>query len=155
MTIFGQNNKSNADSPVLDTISVQGVPVQEFEFSRSTTLSGSQIESQKISSIADLSGLSPSLYINSNGIQSYGNVISLRGISNTQLFGDPAVGLYIDGVSSGSTATYSSALFEIEDIEVLKGYHGHRFAAFQPDVRFIFCFDFIFVFLFFVKWFGP
>ena len=132
MTIFGQNNKSNADSPVLDTISVQGVPVQEFEFSRSTALSGSQIESQKISSIADLSGLSPSLYINSNGIQSYGNVISLRGISNTQLFGDPAVGLYIDGVSSGSTATYSSALFEIEDIEVLKGYHGHRFGKNTP-----------------------
>jgi outer membrane receptor protein involved in Fe transport len=125
--LFGQADKNNADAPVLDEIGVQGSQLGELDLSRVTILGGKTIESNKVSSVSDLSGLAPSLYINSNGIQSYGDVITLRGIGNTQLFGDPGVGLYIDGVAQGSTATYSSSLFDLESIEVLKGYQGHRF----------------------------
>jgi iron complex outermembrane receptor protein len=105
---------------------------EDLDLSRSSVLSGNHIENYNADSISDLSGLSPNLYINSYGIQSYGDVITLRGIGNAQLFGDPAVGLYIDGIPQGSTATYSSALFDLESVEVLKGYHGHRFGKNTP-----------------------
>ena len=127
LSLLGQANDSNAGRPTLDEIGVQGSQLGELDLSRATILGGGAIESNKVSTISDLSGLAPSLYINSNGIQSYGDVITLRGIGNTQLFGDPGVGLYIDGVAQGSSATYSSSLFDLESIEVLKGYQGHRF----------------------------
>ena len=56
----------------------------------------------------------------------------MRGIGNTQLFGDPAVVLYVDGVPAGSAATYSSALFDVESVQVLRGFQGHRFGKNAP-----------------------
>ncbi len=132
LSSLGQANDSNFARPTLDEIGVQGSKLGQLDLSRATILGGSSIESSKVSTISDLSGLAPSLYINSNGIQSYGDVITLRGIGNTQLFGDPGVGLYIDGVAQGNTATYSSSLFDLESIEVLKGYQGHRFGKNTP-----------------------
>ena len=123
-----------AKSPeTLREMEVEGSNSNSYlNLSRSVVLSGKFIESHKAGSISDLSGLAPSLYVNSYGIRSYGDVITLRGIGNAQLFGDPAVGLYIDGIPQGSTATYSSALFDLESVEVLKGYHGHRFGKNTP-----------------------
>ena len=105
----------------------------DLDLSRESILSGDTIESNKISSISNLSGSLPNFYINSNGQQSYGDVITLRGIGNAQLFGDPAVNLYIDGVpATGSTATYTSSLFELESVEVQSGFQGHRFGKNSP-----------------------
>ena len=124
--VFGQSPET------LKGLRVDGLKYKDLDLSKATVLRGSSIESGKISSISSLSALSPSLYINSYGIQSYGDVISLRGIGNSQLFGDPAVGLYVDGIPQGSTATYSNTLFEVESIEVFKGYHGHQFGKNSP-----------------------
>lgn len=132
ISLLGQANDYNAGRPTLDEIGVEGSQLGELDLSRATILGGGTIESNRVSTVSDLSGLAPSLYINSNGIQSYGDVISLRGIGNTQLLGDPGVGLYIDGIAQGNTATYSSALFDLESIEVLKGYQGHRFGKNTP-----------------------
>jgi len=131
-SLFGQATDTNASRQTLDEIAVQGSQLKELDLSRATVLGGGTIEDKKISSVSDLSGLSPSLYVNSNGIQSYGDVITLRGIGNTQLFGDPAVSLYVDGVPAGNTATYSSALFDLESVEILKGSQGHRFGKNSP-----------------------
>jgi iron complex outermembrane receptor protein len=125
--LFGKNPET------LNEMEVRGSNnFEDLDLSRSSVLSGNHIENYNADSISDLSGLASNLYINSYGIQSYGDVITLRGIGNAQLFGDPAVGLYIDGIPQGSTATYSSALFDLESVEVLKGYHGHRFGKNTP-----------------------
>ncbi|RYY21263.1 MAG: TonB-dependent receptor, partial [Sphingobacteriaceae bacterium] len=50
------------------------------------------------------------------------NVTSLRGISTTSY--DPAVSTYIDGVSQFSLDTYIAQLFDIEQIEILRGPQG-------------------------------
>jgi len=123
---FGQSPET------LDEFKVDGFTLNDLDLSRSAVLSGTEIESRQVSSISDLSGLSPSLYINSNGIQSYGDIITLRGVGNSQLFGDPGVALYVDGVPSGSTSTFSNTLFDVDAVEVLKGYHGHRFGKNTP-----------------------
>ena len=124
--LYGKNPET------LEGIRVDGLKYKELDLSRATVLSGSDIESRRVSSISSLSTLSPNLYINSYGIQSYGDVITLRGVGNSQLFGDPAIGLYVDGVPQGSTATYSNTLFEVESVEVLQGYHGHQFGKNSP-----------------------
>jgi len=49
--------------------------------------------------------------------------INIRGISNTGI-GDPAVALYIDGISYADLYAFSSPLFDIERIEILKGPQG-------------------------------
>lgn len=116
----------------LSELKVSETSLTDLDLSRASILAESNLEPQITKSVSDLSGLSPNLYINSNGIQSYGDVISVRGIGNTQLFGDPAVGLYIDGVPYGSTATFSSALFELYSVELFKGYRGHRFGKNSP-----------------------
>lgn len=131
-SLLGQKSNNNAARPTLDELSVKGSSLGELDLSRSTILKGDMIESHQVQSISDLSGLVPNFYVNSSGNQSYGDVITLRGIGNTQLFGDPAVTLYVDGVPAGNTATFSTHLFELESVEVLRGSQGHRFGKNSP-----------------------
>ena len=131
-SLLGQKSNNNAARPTLDELSVKGSSLGELDLSRSTILKGDMIESRQVQSISDLSGLVPNFYVNSSGNQSFGDVITLRGIGNTQLFGDPAVTLYVDGVPAGSTATFSTHLFELESVEVLRGSQGHHFGKNSP-----------------------
>ena len=127
-----QVDKNATAPPTLPELAVEAKPVKELNWGGSAPIDGSQVENRGIGSISDLSGIAPNFYVNSNGIQSFGDVITMRGIGNTQLFGDPAVILYVDGVSAGSAATYSSTLFDIENVEVLRGFQGHRFGKNAP-----------------------
>ena len=130
--LAAQADKNATAPPTLPELAVEAKPIKELNWGGSAPIDGSQVENRGISSISDLSGIAPNFYVNSNGIQSFGDVITMRGIGNTQLFGDPAVILYVDGVPAGSAATYSSALFDVESVEVLRGFQGHRFGKNAP-----------------------
>ena len=52
--------------------------------------------------------------------------MAIRGIANTQLFGPLAVGLYIDGIPQADVSTYSSTLYDVESIEILRCPQGHK-----------------------------
>ena len=127
ISIWGQTNPSNADTPFLDEITVQGASIPELDLSRSSILTQEQVEDRRINDLVDLSGLTPNLHINANGIQSYGDIITMRGIANTQLFGPAGVQLYVDGVPQADVSSYSSTLYNVESIEILRGPQGHSF----------------------------
>ncbi|HAF58072.1 MAG TPA: hypothetical protein DCL00_00625, partial [Opitutae bacterium] len=112
---------------VLNEISITGSSIPELDLSRSSILTKNQVQDRQIDNLVDLSALSPNLHINNNSIQSYGDIIAIRGIANTQLFGPAGVQLYIDGIPQADISTYASTLYDVQSIEVLRGPQGHKF----------------------------
>ena len=77
----------------------------------------------------DLADLVPNHYKTDTGIGSFGDVSSMRGLTNTPFFSSPSVVQYIDGVPSGNTFSQTPALFGIDSIEVLRGAQGTLFGV--------------------------
>ena len=123
----GQGNANKTNPSTLNEISIQGTSVPELDLSRSSILTKDQIKDRQIQNLVDLSSLTPNLHINANGIQSYGDIISIRGIANTQLFGAPGVQLYVDGVPQADVSSYSSTLYDTESVEILRGPQGYHY----------------------------
>ena len=121
-----------ADTPTLDEIGIKGNSFGELYLSRATILHKDALESRQVNSLEDLNGLSPNLHLSGNGIKSFGDVLTMRGIGNTQFFGSPGVQMYIDGVPQGNVFSYGSDLYGLEAIEVLKGPQGSRFGKLAP-----------------------
>ena len=65
----------------LNEISVTGSSIPELDLTRSSILTKNQVEDRQIDNLVDLSGLSPNLHINNNSIQSYGDIMAIRGIN--------------------------------------------------------------------------
>ena len=127
LTVIGAC-KITAKSPeALNEINITGSSIPKLDLSRSSILTQDQVEDRQIDNLVDLSGMSPNLHINNNSIQSYGDIISMRGIANTQLFGPAGVQLYVDGIPQADVSSYSATLYDIKSIEILRGPQGHRF----------------------------
>ena len=118
--LFGKNPET------LNEISVTGSSIPELDLTRSSILTKNQVGDRQIDNLVDLSGLSPNLHINNNSIQSYGDIMAIRGIANTQLFGPAGVQLYVDGIPQADISTYASTLYDVESIEILRGPKGHK-----------------------------
>jgi iron complex outermembrane recepter protein len=131
-SLFGQATDTNASRQTLDEIAVQGTQLEELDLSRATVLGSSELESRKAQTLGDLSGLAPNLYLSENGIKSFGDVLTIRGIGNTQFFGSPGVQMYVDGVPQGNVFSYGSNLYDLEAVEVLKGPQFSRFGKLAP-----------------------
>ncbi len=63
----------------------------------------------------------PNLGISQAGETSFGALYSLRGLSNTPYFSDPAVTLYLDDIPMGGGFTYPSGLFSFASASVFSG----------------------------------
>jgi outer membrane receptor protein involved in Fe transport len=69
----------------------------------------------------------PNATINAAGANSFTDVYSIRGLSNTPNFSKQAVTLYVDGVPSSSTYTNFSELGELEEVTIFRGPQGDFF----------------------------
>lgn len=79
-------------------------------------------------SIGGLTSRLANLHINSGGAASYGDILTLRGLSNTPYFSDPSVTLYFDDLPLGSTFAYPTALFGFASATLERGPQGTAFA---------------------------
>ena len=90
-----------------------------------TALDGAKIEAAGINSFGDLSAYVPNLSITENAVNT---IIGMRGIGigSNQSF-EQSVGVYVDGVHYGKSRQIRTGLFDLQQVEVLRGPQGILF----------------------------
>ena len=99
--------------------SLQDVPISM------TAISGDKISEANIQTMGDLSSYVPNLGISENAVNS---IISMRGIGvgANQSF-EQSVGVYVDGIHYGKSRQVRTGLFDLAQVEVLRGPQGILF----------------------------
>ncbi|MGB6219656.1 TonB-dependent receptor [Haloferula sp.] len=92
-----------------------------------SVLSPNTLDLFQVETLSDLTGIVPGFNIVSPDSRGYGQVVAMRGSTNTLFFGPPAVGLYVDDVPLGDAYTYPSDLLELSEIRVYRGPQGPWF----------------------------
>jgi len=93
-----------------------------------TAMTPEALNRQNIKSIGDLTGMVPNLQFGTSNSDS-GVKASIRGVtsSNFTEIGDPAVGIHIDGIYSPRPQGALALMFDLEQVEVLRGAQGTLF----------------------------
>ena len=99
--------------------SLQDVPISM------SALDGSKIEEAGIHSFQELTGYVPNLSITENAVNT---IIGMRGvgIGANQSF-EQSVGIYVDGIHYGKSRQVRTGLFDLQQVEVLRGPQGILF----------------------------
>jgi len=94
-----------------------------------TNLTAAQIEAQQINATSDIPRLVPNMFTNNNTGTGSGNVYFLRGLGQTESFAtfDPQVGQYVDDIYIGRGSAANFGLFDVDQIQVLRGPQGTLF----------------------------
>ena len=105
------------------TASVQDVPIAV------TALSSLQLERAGVQDIRDLPTLSPSFNMSASQTESQGTTLRLRGVGTTgnNIGLESAVGVFLDGIYLSRPGVALGDLFDVEQIEVLRGPQGTLF----------------------------
>ncbi len=83
-------------------------------------------------SFSDLSGIVPGFNVVSADSRGFGQVVAMRGSTNTLFFGPPALGLTIDDVPLGDAYSYPSELLHLSEARVYRGPQGPNFGRNGP-----------------------
>lgn len=97
-----------------------------------STLLANDLHLFQADSLADLSGLTPGFAVVTSDTRGYGDIMSMRGSSNTLFFSPPAVGMVVDDVAQGDTCSYPSGLLAMDQIKVLRGPQGTLYGRNGP-----------------------
>jgi len=97
-----------------------------------SVISSQSLELFQANSFSDLTGIVPGFNVVSADSRGYGQVVTMRGSTNTLFFGPPALGLMIDDVPLGHAFSYPSELLELEEVRVHRGPQGPNFGRNGP-----------------------
>jgi len=101
------------------TESLQDVPISV------TAISGEVIQDASIRSFTELGAYVPNFSVSENAVNT---IISMRGISiGAQQSFEQSVGMFVDGVHYGKSRQARLGLFDLEQVEVLRGPQGTLF----------------------------
>lgn len=112
---------------------VRGEPVIVEESRLTTDAEGTtrvSLEDRSQINLPTTSGLSGRLanfHVSSGGAGSFGDLFSVRGLSNTPYFSDPAVTVYLDDLPLPSSFTYPNSLFGFSGATLFRGPQGSTF----------------------------
>ena len=124
MTVAGQALEEVVVTAQQRVESLQDVPISV------TAISGEQIQDASIRSFGELSAYVPNFSVTENAVNS---IIEMRGISigANQSF-EQSVGLFVDGVHYGRSRQTRLGLFDLEQIEVLRGPQAVSYTHSEP-----------------------
>ncbi len=125
-----QNDASGAETRTLEEViitaqkreqSLQDVPVTVSAFS------GDFVEQAGVKDIRDIAGLTPNMSIKTRSETE--TTVFMRGIGSLApgIGADPAVGIFIDGMTASRGTNATAAFFDVERVEVVKGPQGTLF----------------------------
>ena len=123
VTAFGQEMEFGLEEVVVTaqkrTESLQNVPISV------TAISGELIQDASIRSFSELGAYVPNFSVSENPVNT---IITMRGISigGNQSF-EQSVGVFLDGVYMGRSRQLRIGLFDLEQVEVLRGPQGILF----------------------------
>ncbi len=100
-------------------------PAQDVPISM-TVLGQDALEKARGGTLEDIQQLVPSFSMES---QAGFNVLTIRGVGGggRNIGFDPRVGVYLDGIYMGQAQSLRQPLFDVEQVEVLRGPQGHLF----------------------------
>lgn len=92
-----------------------------------TAFSGDFVEENGVKDIRDIAGLTPNMSIKTRSETE--TTVFIRGIGSLApgIGADPAVGIFIDGMTASRGTNATAAFFDIERVEVVKGPQGTLF----------------------------
>ena len=119
VTAFGQALEEVVVTAQKRTESLQDVPISV------TAISGELIQDASIRSFGELGAYVPNFSVSENAVNT---IITMRGISigGNQSF-EQSVGIFLDGVYLGRSRQARLGLFDLEQVEVLRGPQGILF----------------------------
>ena len=113
-------NDKDSGPEIVVTALKQAKTLQEIPASV-TVVGGEALETRNITSSLDLGSVAPGLIVqNSPGNQA---AVTTRGLGTTAgtLSFDQSVGLFVDGVFAGRGRDFTSSLYDLESVQVVKG----------------------------------
>jgi iron complex outermembrane receptor protein len=97
-----------------------------------SVISADSLDLFQTTSFSDLSGIVPGFNVVSADSRGYGQVVVMRGSTNTLFFGPPALGLTIDDVPLGDAYSYPSEMLDLSEVRVYRGPQGPNFGRNGP-----------------------
>ena len=111
---------------IIVTANKRAESLQDVAISMSA-LDGSKIEEAGLHSLTELAAYIPNLAVAENAVNT---IIVMRGvgIGANQSF-EQSVGVYVDGVHYGKSRQIKTGLFDLQQVEVLRGPQGILYSA--------------------------
>lgn len=123
-TTTTETGKTTSLEAIVVTARKRQERVQDVPMSISV-VTGDRLQRHGDATLRDIGSLFPGVSFNdSNGPD---REFSIRGITSSGSGSDPSIGLYVDGVYIGSAAAVSGRLFDLENVQVLRGPQGTLF----------------------------
>ncbi len=122
----------HAQSPILLSPTIVEAERIDDQPSAVSVISSQTLELFQPQSFADLSGIVPGFNVVSADSRGFGQVVGMRGSTNTLFFGAPALGFTIDDVPFGDADTYPSELLDLAEVRVYRGPQGPNFGRNGP-----------------------
>lgn len=118
--------RAEEQSPIaLDDIRILGdnVGIERFEDPPliAQLFLSQEIEERQIKSVRDLMDDTPNFHVSSASGTGFRDIVSIRGLTNTLVFGNAPVSIYVDDVPFGVPVTFANHLYGVERIEVFRG----------------------------------
>jgi iron complex outermembrane recepter protein len=129
---FALSATLSAQTPFLLAPTIVEAERIDAEPSAVSVISSQSLELFQTRSFSDLTGLVPGFNVVSADSRGYGQVVAMRGSTNTLFFGPPALGLTIDDVPLGDAYSYPSELLELSEVRVYRGPQGPNFGRNGP-----------------------
>lgn len=123
---------SHAQDPFLLAPTIVEAERIDDEPAAVSMISSPSLELFQARSFSDLTGIVPGFNVVSADSRGYGQVVTMRGSTNTLFFGPPALGLTIDDVPQGAAFSYPSELLEMDEVRVYRGPQGPNFGRNGP-----------------------